>query len=176
MGLHNYRIMACLGTDRGALQASPMVVDTGAGPSFIRRDALAPSWRAHVTPQPAVATHRLRDANNRSLVTSGHIVVWVQAGARLVSHGFLVVDDLSVDVILGCDFIDEHAHAILPPDQQVRWRDGSATAILRGPLDDGDRTMGVSRVLRATSKTLLPAMAATVVWVRTQLGGPRTSV
>jgi len=171
MGLHNYRVMACLGTDKGALQASPTVVDTGAGPSLIRRDALAPACRAHVTPQPAAATLRLRDANNRRLVTSGHIVLWVQAGARLVSHGFLVVDDLSVDVILGCDFIDDHAHAILPPDQQSRWRDGSATAILRGPLDDGDRTMGVSRVLRATSKTLLPAMAATVVWVRTQWGG-----
>jgi len=137
--LHNYRIMACRGTDRGALQASPMAVDTGAGPSLIRHDALAPNWRAHVTPQPATATLRLQDSNNRCLVTSGHIVLWFQAGGRLVSHGFLVVDDLSVDVILECHFLDEHAHAILPPDRRIRWCDRSATAILRGHPMGGTR-------------------------------------
>jgi len=55
-----------------------------------------------------------------------------------------------VPVILGCKFIDDNAHAILPQDRSIRRTDGSVTAILRGPLDDGDRSMGVSCVLHST--------------------------
>ena len=83
----------------------------------------------------------------------------------------LVVEDLPVPVILGCTFIDDNAHAILPQDRSIRWTDGSVTAILRGPLDDGDRSMGVSCVLRSTGKTRLPPSASSVVWVRTMWGG-----
>jgi len=42
---------------------------------------------------------------------------------------------------------------------------------LRGPLDDGDRSMGVSCVLHSTCKTRLPPSAASVVWVRTMWEG-----
>jgi len=34
--------------------------------------------------------------------------------------------------------IEDNAHAILPYERSIRWTDGSATAILRRPLDDGD--------------------------------------
>jgi len=73
---------------------------------------------------------------------------------------------MSLPVILGCTFSDGMAHAILPRDRSSRWMDDSVTAILRGPLDDGDRSMGLSCVLRATHTTRLPASAASVVWVR----------
>jgi len=76
----------------------------------------------------------------------------------------LVVDNLSVPDILGCTFIDCNAHAILPQYLFIRWTVGSVTAILRGPLDDAERSMSVSRVLRATLKTRLPPSAASVVW------------
>jgi len=84
---------------------------------------------------------------------------------------FLVVEDLLVPVILDCTFIDDNTHAILPQDRSIRWTDGSVTAILRGPLEDGDRSMGVSCVLRSTCKTRLPPSAASAVWVRTMWGG-----
>jgi len=114
---------------------------------------------------------RLRDANNVRLSTSGTFTLWLQTGARIVSVPFLVVDDLSVPVTLGCTFIDDNANAIQPQDEAIRWKDESVRAILWGPLDDGDRSMGVSRALRLTHKTRLPPSAATVVWVRTMWGG-----
>jgi len=83
----------------------------------------------------------------------------------------LAPGDLSVPVILGCTFIDDNAHAIFPQDRSIRWTNGSVTAILHGPLDDGDRSMGVSCVLRSTRKTRLPPSAASVVWARTMWGG-----
>jgi len=90
---------------------------------------------------------------------------------RIVPVPFLVVEVLSVPVTLGFKFTEDHAHAILPQDRSICWTDKSVTAILRGPLDDGDRSMGVSCVLRSTHRTRLPPSAATVFWVRTMWGG-----
>ena len=87
----------------------------------------------------------------------------LHTGAPLVPVTFLVVDDLSVPVILGCTFTDDNAHAVLPQDLSVRWTDGSVTAVLPWPLDDGDRSMGVLCVLSSTCKTRLPPSAASVV-------------
>jgi len=94
----------------------------------------------------------------------------LQTRARIVIVTILVVEDLPVPVILGCTFIDDNAHAILPRDRSIWWTDGSVIAILRGPPDDGDRSMGVSCVLCSTCKTRLPPSAASVVWVRTMWG------
>jgi len=161
--LHNYRIVASLGLDKLSLRAFDVVVDTGAGPNLVRRSALAPDWLRQVVTSKEEEQVRLRDAKNARLRTSGTVTLWLQTGARIVPVPFLVVNDLSVPVFLGCTFIDDNAHAILPQDRSIRWMDGSVTAILRGPLDDGDRSMRVSCVLRATLKTRLPPSAATVV-------------
>jgi len=148
--LHNYRIMASLSLDKLSLVAVGVVVDTGAGPSLVRRSALAAFWLRQVVTSREEERVRLRDANIARLRTSGTVTLWLQTGARIVPVTFLVVDDLSVPVILGCTFIDDNAHAILSQNRSIRWTDGSVTAILRGPLDDGDCSMGVSCVPRST--------------------------
>jgi len=119
--LHNYRIMASLGLDKLSLVAVGVVVDTGAGPNMVRRSALAPEWLRQVVTSKEEEQVRLRDANNARLRTSGTVTLWLQTGARIVPVTFLVVDDLSVPVILGCLFIDDNAHAILPQDRSIRW-------------------------------------------------------
>jgi len=169
--LHNYRIVASLGLDKLSLRAFGVVVDTGAGPNLIRRNALAPDWLRQVVTSTEEEQVRLQDANNARLRTSGTVPLWLQTGARIVPVPFLVVDDMSVPVLFGCEFIHDNAQVILPQDQSIHWTDGSVTAILRGPLDDGDRSMGVSCFLRATHKTRIPPSAAMVVWVRTMWGG-----
>jgi len=161
--LHNYRIVASLGLDKLSLRAFGVVVDTGAGPNLVRRNALAPDWLRQVISSKEEEQVCLRDANNVRLRTSGTGTMWLQTGARIVAVPFLVVDNLSAPVILGCTFINDNAHAIVPQDRSIHWTDGFVTAILRGPSDDGDRSIGVSCVLRATHKTRLPQSAATVV-------------
>jgi len=169
--LHNYRIVASLGLDKLSLVAENVVVYNGAGPNLVRRSALAPDWLRQVVTSEEEERVRLRDANNARLRTSGTDTLWLQTGARIVPVTFLIVDDFSVPVILGCAFIEDNAHAILPQDRSIRWTDGSVTAILRGTLDDGDRSMSVSCVLHSACKTRLPPSAASVVWVRTMWGG-----
>jgi len=148
--LYNYLIVASLGLDKLSLVAVGVVVDTGAGPNLVRRSALAPDWLRQVVTSKEEKRVRLKDANNARLRTSGTVTLWLQTGARIVPVTFLVVDNLSVPIIMGCAFIDDNAHAILPQDRSIRWTDGSVIAILRGPLDDGDRSMGVSCVLSST--------------------------
>jgi len=169
--LHNYRIVASLGLDKLSLVAVSVVADTGAGPNLVRRSAFAPEWLRQVVTSKEEERVRLRDANSARLRTSGTVTLWLQTGARIFPVTFLVVDDLSVLVILGCTFINDNRHTILPQDRSIRWTDGSVTEILRGPLDAGDSSMGVSCVLRSTCKTRLPPPAASVVWERTMWGG-----
>jgi len=169
--LHNYRIVASLGLDKLSPVAVGDVVDTRAGPNLVRRSALAPDWLRQVVTSNEEERVRLRDANNSRLRNSSTVTLWLQTGARIVAVTLLVVDDLSVPVILCCTFIHDNAHAILPQDRSIRWTDGSVTAIFRGPLDDGDRSMGVSCVPRSTCRTRLPPSTASVFWVRTMWGG-----
>jgi len=156
LSLTKYCIVGSLGLDNMSFVAFEVVVDTGAGPNLVRRSPLAPDWLRQVVTAKEKEQVRLRDATNARLRPSGTVMLWLQTGARIVPVTFLVVHDLSVLVILGCTFIDDNALAIMLQDRSIRWRDGSVTAILRGPLDDGDRSMGVSCVLRSTCKTRLP--------------------
>jgi len=161
--LHNYLIVASFGLEKLSLVAVGVVVDTRAGPNLVRRSAPAPDWLCHVVTPKEEERVRLRDANNARLRTSGTVTLWLRSGARIIPVTLLVVYDLSVPVILGCTFTDDNAHAVLPQDLSVRWTDGSVTAVLPWPLDDGDRSMGVLCVLSSTCKTRLPPSAASVV-------------
>jgi len=169
--LHNYKITASLGRRASNMIATSVVVDTGAGASVIRPEVLPDGWDAAITPHPPGAGLRLRDANGNQLVTSGTISLLFRAGGLCVPCTFHVVASLSVPVLLGCDFLDAQAHAILPSDQAVRWRDGTASAIVRGPNDKIDRRATASRVLRLAYKTQLAPRSATIAWVRTPWGG-----
>jgi len=92
--LHNYRIVASLGLDKLYLVALGVVVDTGAGPSLDRRNALCPDWLHQVVTCTEEEQVRLRDAENGRLRTNGTVTLWQQTGARIVTVFFLVLDDL----------------------------------------------------------------------------------
>jgi len=114
----------------------------------------------------------LLDINNAPLRTSRTVtLLWVQMGAQVVRVTFLVVEALPAPGILGCTLIDDNAHAILSQDRSIRRADALVTAILRGSLDDGVRSMGVSCDLCTPHETRLLTSAATFVWVRTMWGG-----
>jgi len=169
--LHNYKIRASIGRHASNMVASSVVIDTGAGASVIRPEALPDEWHAAFTPHDPGGGLRLREANGNQLVTSRTVSLLFRAGGLCVPCTFQVVAKLSVPALLGCDFLDANAHAILPSDQAVRWRDGTASAIVRGPNNQIDRRASASRVLRMANKTQLAPRSATLAWVRTPWGG-----
>jgi len=80
----NYRIVPSLGLDKLSLVAFGVVLDTVAGPSLVRRSALAPDWLRQVVTPKKEKRVRLRDANNARLSTSGTVTLWLQPGARII--------------------------------------------------------------------------------------------
>ena len=118
--LHNYKITASRRRHASNMVTSSVFIDTGAGASVIRREALPDEWHAAITPHDPGGGLQLRDANGNQLVTSGTVSLLFRAGGLCVPCTFQAVANLSVLALLGCDFLDTHAQATLPSDQAVR--------------------------------------------------------
>ncbi len=105
------------------------VLDTGAGSSFIRKDALSEEVQAVI--KPLGNEVRVRDANKRQLRLAGTVDLRVTIGNRDQLVTFYVAEQLATPVILGCDFCDEHIEAIKPRRRVVELVDGTTVPIIR---------------------------------------------
>ena len=131
MAKRNYKVYAELGFDRYTLTRKLSVLDTGAGPNFIRKSALTPGWEAHLRAGPLPSVN---DANNKPLRVIGLIPQVVRLGHYLVESDFVVCETLAAEVIIGADYMDRFVEAILPRKKCVELADGSTVPIVRRPL------------------------------------------
>ena len=127
MKTDHYKVMVLLGCARSVMHTVEAVLDTGAGPNFVRESLLPPDWRKYST--DASAYPSIRDANNRRLKISGVVRMHVDIGGYELHTSFLVCRELAVQALLGCDFIQKYVEAILPQKRQVVLRYGGAVAI-----------------------------------------------
>ena len=98
----NYKIHANIGIARRSTNRFVAVLDTGAGPSFIKRDVL-PNGIDHLLRKGTAKTN-IVDANRGQGEVDGFIELSVNIGGRIDSVRFNVVPRQAVDVIIGCDF------------------------------------------------------------------------
>ena len=131
MAKRNYKIHADIGITRRATRKFVAVLDTGAGPSFIRRDVLPDDIGAIIRKDPTAP--KIIDANKRKVEIDGVIDLSVNIGGRVETVRFNVVPRLAVDVIIGCDFCDKHIEAIRPRKRLVELDDGTTVPIVRLP-------------------------------------------
>jgi len=131
MAKRNYKIHADIGITRRFTKRFVAVLDTGAGPSFIKRNVL-PHGINHLLRKSTSET-KIVDANERQVEVDGVIELSVIIGGRVESVQFNVVPRLAVDVIIGCDFCDKHIEAIRPRKCIVELDDGTAVPIVRRP-------------------------------------------
>ena len=127
MKTDHYKVTLLLGCSKSLMHSADAVLDTGAGPNFVRESLLPVNWRKHSA--DASGYPSIRDANNRRLKLSGVIPMYVDIGGFQLRTNFLVCSELAVKVILGCDFIQKYVQAILPQKHQVVLRYGGAVAI-----------------------------------------------
>jgi len=66
---------------------------------------------------------RIRDANNNRLVPKYAIHLYVDTGGVRQFDRFLVSDTLSVQCILGTEFIEQNIEAILPRLRKIVWKE-----------------------------------------------------
>jgi len=127
----NYKVYANLGITRRQTRRYSVILDTGAGSSFIRKDVLHErAWKL-IRPDPSPLT--TTDANNRQIQPLGIISLAVDIGGRVEVINFKVVERLAVPVILGCDYCDKHVEAIKRRQRIVELDDGTIVPIIRKP-------------------------------------------
>lgn len=127
----NYEIAAYLGLTRHATTWVTVVLDTGAGPSFIKHSLIPYEFQKHV--QPLESQLSERDAGNQLVSIAGTISLSVNVKSQSTIEKFNAVKRLGTEAILGCDFCDAHVKAIRPGKQVIKLAVGTTVPILKGP-------------------------------------------
>ena len=89
MTRQNHRVYAYVGLNPRAMIRKFVVLDTGAGSSFIQKDMLPSEVRAKLHPPRGLAN--IRDANNRKVEVGGVVNLSVRIANRLERVSFQVV-------------------------------------------------------------------------------------
>ena len=131
MAKRNYKVYTELGFEPSLLARKLTILDSGAGPNFIRKSELPPGFEDRIKfgPLPSV-----NDANSNPVKMVGLIDLVVRLGNRLVKVEFIVCERLAAAVILGCDFMDRFVEAIYPRRKTIEMDDGTTVPIVRRPL------------------------------------------
>ena len=126
----NYKVYADIGYDSTLSVRRLATLDTGAGPSFIRKDQLPPQVQSRIRRKelPSIV-----DANRKPISTLGTVRLALGLGNSHCQVEFIVADRLAVPLILGADFCDRYVHAIYPRRRAVELGDGSEVPIIRRP-------------------------------------------
>ena len=175
MSKRNYKVYADLGPDRYQLRGILSVVDTGAGPNFIRFSELPPGISNEIRhgPLPDIC-----DMNNRSLGMICIVKLPVRLGRFLSVADFIVCPKLAAPLILGADYCNRFIEAIRPHAKLIEPDDGSTVPIVRhpprrhpqlAPLPGNmqyDRSGGrVSPKVKAEESIMIPAESQTWITV-----------
>jgi hypothetical protein len=128
------------------------VVDTGAAPVIVRLGALPEG----VDIFPLTEAPLLVDAQRKAIVLLGVVTCRIRLGDHCYAMSALVAEDLSVDLILGTQFIDAHVQLINPRRKCLTMGQGEEI-----PLADHDYRK-VQRVFVKERITIPPRHEAVV--------------
>ena len=129
--IRNFKVYADIDDSPTRLLRTLSVLDTGAGPNFIRKNALP---AGDLTPLSYGHLPDIADANSNPIPVKGITRLLVHLKTRAYWVEFIVRDSLAAPVILGCDFCDKHVKAILPRQRLVELENRTTIPIVRKPL------------------------------------------
>jgi hypothetical protein len=93
------------------------ILDTGAGRNLVREDLLPEDWeRYRMTEEPRC--NILGEGGSR-IRQKGVISLFVELGRLRLKARFLVIAELAVECILGCQFIDRHVQSTIPKEKRI---------------------------------------------------------
>ena len=166
-----YTIPAALGFDEARMRLMTPTLDTGAGPSIIRVDALPKGWEMRLHPRPHLP--HIVDANKNPISARGMITLRLRSGGFATDVDFVVVQRLAVPVLLGTSFINRHVEALYPRRQRVRWSTDASVPILsctvRGKRER--RRSPRDATVRLAQRRVLPPRSRTAMLVTADLAG-----
>ena len=119
--LRHHEIAATLGPFLRVIRSFRPVFDTGAGVNIVRTSMLPKNWMAYA--EKLTTLPRIRDANNKCLVTESALHMYVDTGGVRIFDRFLVSDILAVPCIVGTEFIEHKIEGILPRLRKIVWQE-----------------------------------------------------
>jgi hypothetical protein len=136
------------------------VLDTGAAPVIVRRGALPEEVDLGAMQQHPL----LFDAQRKAISVLGVVTCLVKTGSGEYSAEALVAEGLSVDLLLGTQFIDQHVQVINPRRRQVLMSQGDEVP-LASDLN------GVSGKVFVAERLVIPAKSDAVLPVQSDARG-----
>lgn len=125
-----YQLAVRLFITKGYEWATRAILDTGSGPSLVRKQALPRGFP--MEPLGDLETLRFYDVNGGWLPIVGSVTLGVCVGKQISYISFGVVPNMCVPVILGNTFVDHETKSINSEDQTVTLLSGETVPILRG--------------------------------------------
>lgn len=113
----NYKMSISLSCRSSELTTTKGVLDTCAGPNLVHVRMLLQNWEQ--LPKPYRTSRRIVDASNNTILPLGVIPLNHRVGNLFTRTNFLVVSNMSAEVILGTSFIDRFVTAVVPGTRPV---------------------------------------------------------
>ena len=130
------------------------VIDTAAGPHLISRQLLSEEHLSKLQTDRDLVN--LVDANGQPLILQGAIPIPIIIGNYRVRLNFIVVKQLSADMILECDFLDHHTESIGTKSKTLSLSDGSRVPIYRRPGGKTEENFKPKRSLNRPKRRCIP--------------------
>jgi hypothetical protein len=129
------------------------VIDTGEAPVIVRRGALPDEVELGAIQQ----TPLLFDEQCKAISVLGVVTCFVNMGSGEYLVEALVAEGLSVDLLLGTQFIDQHVQVINPRRRQVLMSQGDEVPLARDLNAESGKVRVAERlVIPARSEAVLP--------------------
>ena len=156
-GASNYKVDVSLSLPSTNLRSTSRqfraVLDTGAAPVIVQKSALPAEAVIHPLDTPP----RLFDAQRRAIAVLGVVVCRIKMGKNYYPAQALVAEELSVDLILGTQFIDQHVQLINARRRVVLMDYGDEVPLVDCTLARMQRVIVVERMtIPPKSEAIVP--------------------
>lgn len=135
-GTENYKLAIEIEHNPGIYQPFIAVLDSGASHNIIRADALPLGWEKRPNVDPTGMIKNLQDARGIISQNISTVYLEIKLGYEKKRLRFLVMKELAVPVLLGCEFIDAHLTFIHTKSKTIQLNSGTIIPLYKRPISN----------------------------------------
>jgi Retroviral aspartyl protease len=132
--IENYKLTVEVEYAPGTYRNTIAVLDFGASFNIIHVQALPKGWEQSPDVDHNGDTRNLQDAKGTVSQKNSTIYMSIKIGLEAKRLRFLVMKELAVPLILGCEFLNELVRSIFPKDQRIELSNGETIPLYNHPV------------------------------------------